>query len=57
MPTCPAYSNKGAASWYDFAVEIMRMSNIECEVNPVETSEYPTPANEYPTPAKKAGRV
>lgn len=38
------YSNEGVLSWYDFAKEIMSMANIECNVNPIETSEYPTPA-------------
>lgn len=38
------YSNEGVASWYDFAVEIMNLSNINCNVLPIETKEYPTPA-------------
>lgn len=38
------YSNEGVASWYDFAVAIMRMSNLSCEVSPINTYEYPTPA-------------
>jgi dTDP-4-dehydrorhamnose reductase len=38
------YSNEGVASWYDFAVEIMNLSNIECKILPIETIEYPTPA-------------
>jgi len=38
------YSNEGVLSWYDFSKEIMRMAKIECQVNPIETSEYPTPA-------------
>ena len=38
------YSNEGVLSWYDFAKEIMKMASIECEINPIETSEYPTPA-------------
>lgn len=38
------YSNEGVASWYDFAVEIMESSRIECEVLPISTSQYPTPA-------------
>lgn len=42
------YSNEGVASWYDFAVEIMALSKIECKVLPIETKEYPTPA---PRPA------
>ncbi|MEI6865495.1 dTDP-4-dehydrorhamnose reductase [Flavicella sp.] len=42
------YSNEGLASWYDFAVEIMELSNLDCKVLPIETKEYPTPA---PRPA------
>mgnify|MGYP000572001797 CR=1 FL=1 len=42
------YSNEGIASWYDFAVEIMQISGIDCKVYPIETKEYPTPA---PRPA------
>lgn len=38
------YSNEGAASWYDFAVEIMKMGDRKCTVVPIETFEYPTPA-------------
>jgi dTDP-4-dehydrorhamnose reductase len=38
------YSNEGVSSWYDFAVAIMDLSNLSCQVNPLETSEYPTPA-------------
>jgi len=42
------YSNEGVLSWYDFAKEIMRMTKIECQVNPIETKEYPTPAKRPP---------
>lgn len=42
------YSNEGLASWYDFAVEIMELSKLDCKVLPIETKEYPTPA---PRPA------
>lgn len=38
------YSNEGVCSWYDFAKEIMQISNLSCKVNPIETTEYPTPA-------------
>jgi len=38
------YSNEGVASWYDFAVAIMRESGLSCAVRPLETSEYPTKA-------------
>ena len=38
------YSNEGAASWYDFAKAIFELSDIDCNVKPIETKEYPTPA-------------
>ena len=38
------YSNKGVASWYDFARAIMEISNIDCKVIPIETKDYPTQA-------------
>ena len=38
------YSNEGVCSWYDFAKEIMDISNTSCIVNPIDTKEYPTPA-------------
>ena len=38
------FSNEGVASWYDFAVEIMAQSSLNCKVKPIESREYPTPA-------------
>lgn len=38
------YSNEGVCSWYDFAQAIFEISNINCQVNPIETKDYPTPA-------------
>jgi dTDP-4-dehydrorhamnose reductase len=38
------YSNEGACSWYDFALAIMEMSGLKCQVLPIATEEYPTPA-------------
>jgi dTDP-4-dehydrorhamnose reductase len=34
------YSNEGVCSWYDFAVEIVRNSGLNCQVNPVLSKEY-----------------
>jgi len=39
------YSNEGVCSWYDFAIEIMEIANINCKINPVATKDYPLPAN------------
>ena len=36
------YSNEGIASWYDFAIAIMELVNINCKVNPIQTKDYPT---------------
>ena len=38
------YSNEGVCSWYDFALEIIRLTGKICKVIPIETIEYPTPA-------------
>jgi len=38
------YSNEGVASWYDFAVEILRLSKRKCKVLPVSSTQYSTPA-------------
>jgi dTDP-4-dehydrorhamnose reductase len=38
------YSNEGVCSWYDLAIEAVRIAGFECEVRPVNTSEYPTKA-------------
>ena len=39
------YSNEGEVTWYDFAKEIFRLSNINCKVKPITTKQYSTPAN------------
>ena len=36
------YSNKGVASWYDFAVLIMDLAELSCKVCPVETKDFQT---------------
>ncbi|MBS1509825.1 MAG: dTDP-4-dehydrorhamnose reductase [Bacteroidetes bacterium] len=38
------YSNEGVITWYDFAVAIQQLSNLNCTVHPIPTSQYPTPA-------------
>lgn len=38
------YSNEGVTSWYDFAVEISKLSKNTCDIQPIETFQYPTPA-------------
>lgn len=38
------FTNEGVCSWYDFASEIMEMSNLNCVVNPIKSHQYPTKA-------------
>lgn len=39
------YSNEGECSWYDFAAEIAKLSNLcDCKISPCTTTEYPTKA-------------
>jgi len=35
------YSNEGAISWYDFAMAIVEIANIECTIEPILSYEYP----------------
>ena len=44
VPGIYHYSNEGVASWYDFAKAIFEISNINCEIFPVRSTEFPTPA-------------
>lgn len=38
------YSNEGVISWYDFAVEINKLSGLNCQVNPVSSAQFSTTA-------------
>ncbi len=38
------FSNSGAASWFEFAREVFKISNSKIKLNPIETKDYPTPA-------------
>ncbi|WP_140937992.1 dTDP-4-dehydrorhamnose reductase [Sphingobacterium lumbrici] len=38
------FSNEGRISWYDFAVAIREIKNLDCKINPIPTEHYPTPA-------------
>ena len=44
LPGIYHYANEGVCSWYDLAVEIIRVAGLDCKINPVETWEYPLPA-------------
>ncbi len=34
------FSNEGVTSWYDFACAIVELTNSNCKVNPIESSEF-----------------
>lgn len=38
------FSNEGVCSWYDFAVEIMKLANLPCRIEPIRSEAYPTAA-------------
>lgn len=38
------FSNEGVTSWYDFALEIFSIKEIECKVTPILSKQYPTAA-------------
>ena len=38
------FSNDGIISWYDFAVAIKEIKQLDCVVHPIPSSAYPTPA-------------
>jgi dTDP-4-dehydrorhamnose reductase len=38
------YSNEGKCTWYEFACEIFKLSNINIRVLPIPSVEFPTPA-------------
>ncbi len=38
------YSNEGVCTWYDFAVEIMKMAGLPCRIEPIRSEAYPTAA-------------
>ncbi|MDP3352366.1 MAG: dTDP-4-dehydrorhamnose reductase [Flavobacteriaceae bacterium] len=42
------FSNEGECSWFDFATAIFHFANINCKVNPIDTSQYPTAAKRPP---------
>ncbi|MCL2073264.1 MAG: dTDP-4-dehydrorhamnose reductase [Marinilabiliaceae bacterium] len=44
VPGIYHYSNEGVCSWYDFAVMIFKMAQINCGVVPIFTKDFPTPA-------------
>jgi dTDP-4-dehydrorhamnose reductase len=43
VPEIFHYSNDGVCSWYDFASQIVKLTNLDCKVVPIETKDYPSP--------------
>lgn len=39
------FSDEGFINWYQFAKEILRVQNIQCDLHPIPSSEYPTKAH------------
>lgn len=39
------FSNQGVISWYDFAISIMDICNLDCKVKPIESKDFPAKAN------------
>jgi len=42
------FSNEGVCSWYDFALAIMKMANLNCHIQPIPSEEFPTKAPRPP---------
>jgi len=38
------FSNSGDISWYDFAKEIIKLTNLDCKVSSINSQQYPTSA-------------
>ena len=51
------FSNEGVTSWYDFAMAIFEIKNINIKVNPIETKDYPTPAKRPPFSVLNKGKI
>jgi dTDP-4-dehydrorhamnose reductase len=45
IPGIYHYSNEGETTWYEFAMEIKKLTGSGCRVVPITTSGYPTPAS------------
>ena len=44
IPGVYHFTNEGECTWYQFALKIIELAGIKCEVNPIPTAEYPTRA-------------
>ena len=48
VPGIYHFTDEGAASWYDFAKAIFRITGRNVKVTPIVTEDYPTPASRPP---------
>jgi len=48
VPGIYHYSNEGVCSWYDFAIAIHQIYDINCSVNAIESKDYPSPVARPP---------
>ena len=51
------YSDEGVCSWYDFAVEIVKLSGSSCKVYPVTSDNFPTKAKRPPYSVMDKGKI
>ena len=51
------YSNEGVTSWYDFTKAIFEIRGIDCNVQPIESSQYPTPTPRPPFSVLNKGKI
>ena len=51
------YSNEGVCSWYDFALEIIKLSGRRCKVVPVTSDKFPTKAIRPPFSVLDKGKI
>ncbi|MDP3436672.1 MAG: dTDP-4-dehydrorhamnose reductase [Bacteroidales bacterium] len=51
------FSNEGVCSWYDFALEIVKLSGRRCKVMPVTSDKFPTKAVRPPFSVLDKGKI
>ena len=51
------YSNEGEISWYEFAKEIFKITEIDCKVKPMSTEQYPTLASRPKSTAMNMDKI
>jgi len=51
------FSNEGVCSWYDFALEIVKLTGRRCKVMPVTSDKFPTKAVRPPYSVLDKGKI